>query len=767
MSATKDLTKVAGGVAVVAGAASALGGVVDSIGSSLKGIGAAVDSLFSSPSVGLYDAPFTLPMPNPLNSYSSYDYIIGMTCLTTEEFNFPDTTYLAGNIKGPWLFKGASSAPNNRVKIDGTLLEFYCTDLNIKGQYGFEKGTGNTNSTNIEFTIVEPYSMGQFMMAVQVAARNKGYKNYNEAPFLLTIEFRGQDQFGAFKAVPLTKKYIPFNFNNMNIKVSGAGSVYQCVALPANAPTLMDSVRLLKSDTTIKGKTVQEILQTGPNSLQAFLNARTEEQKKQKVVTVPDEYVILFPTDIASSGANGASQASSANAKENDTTAVLDTATTFTDGKVLQKLNLTRSSVNKTLVQPDGDCNDIGKAGLGYDITRPQDKSFNEDKNTVDEKGNRVRSTVSATPVGQVDFSFAINSDIVNVINQVLLKSDIAKAALNRPPDTNGMRPWWRIDVQTYHITNGPLDPKTGSVPKLHVYRVVPYQVHASRLLAPNAKAPGIEQLKKQAAKEYNYIYTGKNTDVIRFEIDISNTFYQVFQADNYTTSGDVKNADSDGGAESGRSGTNPDKEQAPKTPSGGDPSPGMMATMSKAVATLFSTDNKGGSKGETQETRVARMFHDAMLNGMDMMNITMDIVGDPYFIANSGAGNYTATQTNLINVTKDGNINYQNGEVDIVINFRTPNDLNQATGLYNLSNTKLATQFSGLYKITTISSTFKNGKFTQTIFCNRRQGQDDKAVESTSSLVSAKAIEVASQPDELRTAQEVQASMDLGDFAG
>jgi hypothetical protein len=283
---------------------------------------------------------------------------------------------------------------------------------------------------------------------------------------------------------------------------------------------------------------------------------------------------------------------------------------------------------------------------------------------------------------------------------------------------------------------------KTGSIPKLFVYRVVPYQVHASRLLAPNAPAPGIEQLKKQAAKEYNYIYTGKNTDVIRFEIDISNTFYQVFQADDFTTSGDVANADQQGGGESGQPGTEEDNPKKPKMPQGGSPELGAIPTMTKAVATLFSTDNKGGSVGETQASRVARMFHQAMTEGMDMMNITMDIVGDPYYIANSGSGNFTATQTNLINVTKDGNINYQNGEVDILINFRTPNDLDQTTGMYSIKNTKLATQFSGLYKITTINSTFKNGKFLQTLYCNRRQGQGLTAAPSPASVMTSKAVD-------------------------
>ena len=727
-SATKNIAAVTTGIAVVSGVASNLSGVV----SSLKSFGSSVGNLFASLGAGVEPALYQLPMANALSQYASYDYIISMACLSADEYNYPDTYYMAGILPTPFIFRGGSITPNNRVKQTTGIQEYYCSELTIKGQYGFEKGTGNTNSTNLEFTIIEPYSMGQFMQAIQIAARDKGYKNFNEAPYLLMIEFRGSDQLGALKTVPNTRKFIPFNFNNMNLKVSGSGSVYQCVGVPCNAASQADSVRLLKADHTIKGKTVQEILQTGPNSLQAALNAKQKQQQDEKLVNVPDEYVILFPENISSSGANGTNLATSATAsKETPTTATLDVNASFTDAKLFSKLNISRSTVNKTLVQPDGVCNGIGQAKLNFALAR----SFIEDSKTVDAKGNRVNANVTAVPTGLNDFTFKRGSDVINAINQVLLKSEIAIAALNKPPDDNGMRPWWRIDVQTYHIPNNANLAKTGTLPKLHVYRVVPYQVHASRLLAPNAAAPGIEQLKTQAAKEYNYIYTGKNSEVLKFDIDVSNTFYQVFQADNFTTSGDATE--------------NTDQKTQPKTapgsPTGDSPIANAVATASKFVASVFSTDSKGGTKGETQASRVARMFHDALINGMDMMNINMDIAGDPYYIANSGVGNYTATQTNLINVTKDGNVNYQNGEVDIVINFNTPTDLNQLTGMFDITNTKLVSQFSGLYKLTTITSSFKNGKFTQNLVANRRQGQDNPAAATTASIQTAKAVPVAS----------------------
>ena len=76
-----------------------------------------------------------------------------------------------------------------------------------------------------------------------------------------------------------------------------------------------------------------------------------------------------------------------------------------------------------------------------------------------------------------------------------------------------------------------------------------------------------------------------------------------------------------------------------------------------------------------------------------------------------------------LIFLNEDGSVNYQTGEVDILVNFRTPVDLNQATGLYNFggaSKSAPVLQFSGLYYVNTIVSNFKQGKFTQNMELNR-----------------------------------------------
>ena len=66
--------------------------------------------------------------------------------------------------------------------------------------------------------------------------------------------------------------------------------------------------------------------------------------------------------------------------------------------------------------------------------------------------------------------------------------------------------------------------------------------------------------------------------------------------------------------------------------------------------------------------------------------------------------------------------MNYQNGEVDIIVNFKTPIDLDPATGKYKF--VKTIDQWSGLYKILEVESRFNHNKFTQIIKAVRRRAQ-------------------------------------------
>jgi len=104
-----------------------------------------------------------------------------------------------------------------------------------------------------------------------------------------------------------------------------------------------------------------------------------------------------------------------------------------------------------------------------------------------------------------------------------------------------------------------------------------------------------------------------------------------------------------------------------------------------------------------------------------------MEIWGDPYYIADSGMGNYNASEApGIINMDENGAMDYQSSEVDIVINFRTPLDY-QDNGMmfFPELGTKPVGAFSGLYQVTEVRNKFSQGKFTQELKTIRRRNQE------------------------------------------
>ena len=82
-------------------------------------------------------------------------------------------------------------------------------------------------------------------------------------------------------------------------------------------------------------------------------------------------------------------------------------------------------------------------------------------------------------------------------------------------------------------------------------------------------------------------------------------------------------------------------------------------------------TGGLGGTELNSVQTAIARDFNDALVNSpVDLITANMTIMGDPYYIADSGMGNYSAGTTPIINITEDGTMDYQSSEVDVLINF-------------------------------------------------------------------------------------------------
>jgi len=655
------------------------------------------------------------PFPNILGKFASYSYLFTLSCLDDDSLNFPESTYRAGRFNTLILASGSIN-PENRIETAFGKFDFFMDNVSINHLCAFSKDSGNSNIMGVSFKITEPYSMGLFPQALQKAAVEAGHPSYlGSAPFLLTIDFTGHTEDNLAVSLPKERRLYVLTLADMSARVTQKGTEYEITANPYTQQAFNRSYHTILTDTTISGETVQEMLQTGEKSLQKAINDFLQEKAKERN-EVPDEVVILFPEDPSS-------PYQSADLDINKATR--NPKGGGDGGDIYSKLKLKQgqNQLNKTFVQDTGAVNSVGKASMGFSAARAGDSPFGKDNAVYDEdKGVYIRGNL-AVNVTTSDFKFLQDTDISNVINQVVIMSDYAKQALrDGQVDDSGMIPWWRIDPQIYQLDSLKNMGKTGKKPALIVYRVIAYKVSPHIILPPNSVPKGLDVLKKEAIKEYNYIYTGKNTEIIDFNITLNNSFRLAVTADDYKSNEDVKQQKQTGQD----AGEDTPQRQTTQDVGATAPENALPRQVSRTVLKQR-TDGKGGGGKEDLSTRLARNFMDAVTIGSDMLELDLKINGDPYYLGDSGVGNYTSPETNYRMVNSDGSMNYQNTEVYININFRTPTDWDINTGLYkNITDGGTLVQaYSGLYKIRKVSSSFAQAKFTQTLDLIRINNQE------------------------------------------
>ena len=149
-----------------------------------------------------------LPFPNQLEKFASYNYIFTLGCLSAYELNYPDLTYRFQDPEVLVLKSGGGAGPK-KVRTDfeteGT-VEYFIDDVEINTIIAPGADTKQTNATSINFTVLEPYSMGMFLQTLNLAAKQAGHKNYVGAPYVLSVEFVGFDDDGNYLVFSISTK---------------------------------------------------------------------------------------------------------------------------------------------------------------------------------------------------------------------------------------------------------------------------------------------------------------------------------------------------------------------------------------------------------------------------------------------------------------------------------------------------------------------------------------------------------------------------------
>jgi len=676
---------------------------------------------------------------NQLKAYASYNYNITLACLTVNELNFPDQTYRSSPPQVTVLKSGGgldlTKAKTAYERADAQ-LEYFIDDLEIGAIIAPSPSTRTSNATMGSFTVHEPYSMGLFLQTLMVAAINAGHADYLKAPYALIIEFRGYDDNGnILDTDAVTRRVFPIKINKVDFDVTGSGSAYRIGIHAWNETALSATAQTVTTDTIINGNTIQELLQSGPESLTGIINRRIREKASKENTINKDEYVIMFPQELVSSlglsnqaGTTGEQRAAMTREEffmsisgiipDSAFPEELDAAEAAYQNYInLQASDNNISASVRRIADDKGIANAIGKATIAQSMAEGGAVPFGRAALTYDQENGIYRNDRIQISNNFRTLQFPSGTSIEQIIEEVVKLSSYARLAAARlQANSNGMLPWFRIHTQTFLVPDADVRARTGENPKIFVYAVVPYEVHSSTFSNATQPSVGIEQRISQAAKTYNYVYTGKNDDIIDFEISFNNAFFKALSS----------NINGSAGARMAAREASNDPNNANYQPADGQAGNNSLAGSTRVAETNASAQGQAaGSDIDSPEIQIARNFNEAIVNSnVDLVTMDLTVLGDPYYLADTGQGNYNSPRIAQA-YTRDGTMDYQRSEVEVVVNFRTPIDYNTNTGgIIFPENTVPVKAFSGLYKVNQVRNNFSGGKFTQVLQLLRRPNQ-------------------------------------------
>lgn len=666
---------------------------------------------------------------NPMEIFASSNVLWTFACLSPAQYNDPRSYRNSAKDLKNIVFSSAGRFDDNRATTFFGSPEYYINNFVMTSVIGANVATGNSNAVKFSFDIIEPHSMGLLLQSMQSAAIKAGYLSYlDNAPFVLRMDIQGFDELGRVIS-NIKPKFFVCTLTSTKFTVNEGGSVYKVEAIPYNHTGFSDLINVTYSDVKLFASgdgTVFDILSGGEGSLMAYLNKNEDKLKATGQINEKDEYVIQFPilsSDWVSSAGN-AEEIRKATVNPNNENS---------------QIKAVPSSVQKTNPQLL-DKNSIASASLGLNQSSAGRPLFKRAGDRYDEKtGVLIRDGMTIDPKTRA-FQFGQSQSLTAIINQIILSSEYATAALDPNNLVKGFVKWFKLDVQIELLK---LDITTGDYAKKITYRVVPYLVHQSIFANPTSAPVGYDELMKDIVKEYQYIYTGQNVDILSFNIEINNLFYSGIAPKPANTAGRTGNQDQ-----------NPIEKKNQTTKPGQGQSPEVQAAQTGRARSKRSPELlkgfKGGSDGKTVEQNVAENFQQAFISGnsADMVVVNLEILGDPYWLVDSGMANYfVAAPDPTSQIMDDGTMNYESGNVFIYITFRTPADVNTLTGLYDFSIAGKESPFGGIYRINMCENTFSDGKWSQKLKCLRMPGPQGPEVNKTITGDKPSVIDKASTP--------------------
>lgn len=675
-----------------------------------------------------------VPHPNPLFAYPSYTYGLSLHLLSKDDYNGirldashikPSKTLISSALRYPTVAAGRHPE---------FLDDFYFDSLKMETIIGLNAHSKATNAITIDFTIIEPYGMTLLDRILKMQSSDFGAKNHTSMPYLLELNFFGNADDGSMSKIPNQDKWFPIQITGFKIKASGQGSVYTISAIPYNHVGMLQSIQSTPANFEITGTTVYDFLQgtedgvlvtSTPNSSVSD-TARVE--KKQS--TTPS---------------NNVRTTSTVQSKNSQSPALSQVTSTGSSSYANAYNSWEKAAVSRgAMVYPDSisfsfddkfsidgiPAGAISRAKVVDPNKNPYEKTDMTANFATTAHGNNASAQSLAgaglLKSGTQNISIKAGDSIAVTVNQLIVNSEYirnqildpeARAAIVKDPimdpsnlfSLNKNKPlnWFKLAPEIILVE---FDVKRNDWARHVIYHIIPYRVYNDKDPHANVSAP------PGAVKNYNYLYTGENRDVIDFDIDFDNLYFNSaqIQRDKMETIVKIK--------------ANPDpesKDNSPRYAPGSIASPKLMIESGNApsagMGTVYNAENQLAAQ-------VASNLYSSLRG--DMLNVKLRIVGDPDFIKQDDLiytpSNLSVSAADQYLKGNSGSLNMNSGEIFCTLKFKTPADIDETTGLLRKSGYYIESKFSGYYRILRVESEFRQGKFTQVLDLIRQLNQPD-----------------------------------------
>lgn len=588
---------------------------------------------------------------NPLSRQSSYTYNLSLRVATPSVYN----RYMLGDknalTEAPLLIRSGGSSEK---RAPGFELDFFIDELEIKTKSSSKETQTATNTIDYRFKIFEPY--GFTFTNNLVKLRNNGSIGLGafRGSYFLTIEFYGYgttygDIGTVITGAPIHSRTFCIYITQVSFRLEKGLVVYDVTARQFGQDVAYGDFGLVKGNKSIQGKTVEDILKGNKSSssvisLVDVLNKDQEDKVKTGEVEVANIYAIEFwDDDIASS-------------------------------TLVSKENISKNNTPIAKITKPDQVNER----TSYQVTYVE--------NSAVDLQTRVASVTSGEPILKVIDNIISQSSYVRDSLRAYSKEEPTDPLDDVPiPNTSQQRlTWYNVSPKVEFLTSGSgpdgLDVKRNQFAYKITYIVQKYEI-------PFVRAVYSDNIQTYYGpyKQYDYWYTGKNTEVISFDVTY-NYSYQV----EVSMASDVSVSTSN-------------LNGVPIQTGGG-----------------VAADNSSKEPGTNEEVNSIRSW---LYSPGELTKFSLSILGDPDYLM--PAFNGTIVDQAQRWYGEDYTINPNTRQIFIEIDFKQAEDYDLTTGLLKIDDKIKFMDYAEsmnpkpkgiVFCVNEVTSTFSRGRFEQRI---------------------------------------------------